>query len=282
MRHGYGLKIYDFIQETAKKIIDINKEDYPLLEKKEQFILDELKKEEAKFKKTLEKGLNKFEKIAIGKEISGKNAFLLFQSYGFPIELTVELAKEKGIHVDEKDFYLEYKKHQEISRKGSEKKFKGGLSDASTQTTKMHTAAHLLLYALRKVLRPDIMQKGSNITPERIRFDFNFDRKLSDEEIKKIEDIINDKINRCIPIIRKEMPVKEAKKIAKSDFEYKSDIVSVYMIDDCIEICMGPHVKNTKELGKFKITKQEETHSIMNAVSRIFNLNYIRKLAKGG
>ncbi|UZE94271.1 MAG: HAD hydrolase-like protein [Candidatus Pacearchaeota archaeon] len=264
MRYGRLLGMQNFIQEIAKIVIKINK-DYPL-KKKEKFILSELKKDEEKFRKTLEKGLNKFNRMAVDKKISGKEAFLLFQSYGFPIEMTKELAEEKNIEIDEKGFYLEYKKHQEISRVGAEKKFKGGLSDASYETTKLHTAAHLLLYALRKALNPDIVQKGSNITPERIRFDFNFDRKLTDDEIKKVEKIVNDKIKQEIEVVRKEMPVTEAKKIAKSPFEYKSKIVSVYIIDDCIEICMGPHVKNTKELGKFKITKQE---AVAGGVRRI-------------
>ena len=267
IRHAKLLRIsQDLTQEVAKVIIDINKKDYSLLKKKEKFILSELKKEEEKFKRTLEKGLNKFNRMAIDKKISGKEAFLLFQSYGFPIEMTKELAQEKNIKVDEKAFHLEYKKHQEISRVGAEKKFKGGLLDASKETTKLHTAAHLLLYALRKVLNKDMMQKGSNITPERIRFDFNFDRKLTEKEVKKVEDIVNNKIKQAISVIRKEMPVNEAKKIAKSDFEYKSKIVSVYLIDDCIEICMGPHIKNTSELGKFKITKQE---AIAGGVRRI-------------
>ena len=258
MRHGRLLGLREnFIEEIAKVVIEINK-NYPLLKKKEEFILNELKKEETKFRRTLEKGINKFSKIAEGKKtISGKDSFLLFQSFGFPIEMTKELAEEKGIKVDEKAFYEEYKRHQELSRKGAEKKFKGGLSDASYETTKLHTATHLLLYALRQVLGKDIMQKGSNITPERIRFDFNFDRKLSEEEIKKVENIVNDLIDKGINVERKEMPVSEAKKIAKSPFTYKTDIVSVYFIGPSIEICMGPHVKNTKELGKFKIIKQE-------------------------
>ncbi len=267
MRHGRLLKLKEnFLEEIIKIIIKINHDDYPLLKKKQDFILSEIKKEEQKFRRTLEKGLNKFNKFAQNKKISGKEAFLLFQSYGFPIEMTKELAGEKKIKVDEKAFCQEYKKHQEISRKGAEKKFKGGLLDASYETKKLHTAAHLLLYALRKVLHQDIMQKGSNITSERIRFDFNFDRKLTDQEIKKIENIVNKKIKQAIPIVRKEMPVKEAKKIAKSDFIYKTDMVSVYIIDDCIEICMGPHVKNTKELGKFKISKQE---SVAEGIRRI-------------
>ncbi len=267
IRHAKLLKINeDFTTKIAKIVININKKNYPLLKKKESFILKEIKKEEERFRRTLEKGLNRFKKMATDQLISGREAFFLFQSFGFPIEITKELAVEQGVKIDEKAFHLEYKKHQELSRKGAEKKFKGGLSDASYETTRLHTAAHLLLYALRKVLGKEIMQKGSNITPERIRFDFNFDRKLTDNEIKKIELIVNKKIKQAINVEKKEMSVKEAKKIAKSDFQYKTDIVSVYVIGDCIEICMGPHVKNTSELKKFKITKQE---AVAGGVRRI-------------
>jgi alanyl-tRNA synthetase len=267
IRHGKLLGINeDFTIKIAKIVININKKDYPCLKRKEKFILEEINKEEEKFRKSLEKGLNKFKKMSFDKEISGKEAFFLYQSYGFPIEITRELAQEQGVRIDENKFYEEFEKHQKLSRKGAEKKFKGGLSDASDKTTKLHTTTHLLLYALRKVFNKNIMQKGSNITPERIRFDFNFDRKLTDREIKQIEQIVNKKIKKAIKVERKEMSVVEAKKIAKSDFQYKSPIVSVYIIDDCIEICMGPHVKNTSELGKFKITKQE---AVAGGVRRI-------------
>ena len=268
VRHGRLLGLENFTQEIAKIVIHINMNDYPLLREKQDFILNELKKEKEKFEKTLEKGLSKFSKMAkqVKGMISGEDAFLLFQSYGFPIEMTKELAKEKGIDVDEFGFHKKYEEHKKLSHKGAEKKFKGGLSDMSYETTKLHTATHLLLYALRQVLNSDIMQKGSNITPERIRFDFNFDRKLTDEEIKKVENIVNDIIKQGIEVKRKEMPLVEAKKIAKSEFNYKTDIVSVYFIGPSVEICMGPHVKNTSELGHFKITKQE---SVASGIRRI-------------
>lgn len=267
VRHAKLLGINnDFTEEIAKTIINIYKKDYPMLHKKSAFILSELKKEEEKFRRTLEKGINQFNRFAENKAISGEEAFFLFQSYGFPIEMTKELASEKNIRLNEQGFHEEFKKHQELSRVGAEKKFKGGLSDASKETTKLHTAAHLLLYALRKVLGAQIMQRGSNITPERIRFDFNFDRKLTDNEIKEVEDIINKIIKQSSKVERKEMPVKEAKKIAKSEFEYKTDMVSVYFIGPSIEICMGPHVGNTGELGKLKITEQE---SVAGGVRRI-------------
>jgi alanyl-tRNA synthetase len=262
IRHAKLLGISnDFTGEIAKVVISINHKDYPLLKKKQEFILSELKKEEEKFRRTLEKGINQFNRFAQQKAISGSDAFLLFQSYGFPIEMTKELCGEKKIKVDEKGFHDEFKRHQQLSRVGAEKKFKGGLSDASHETTKLHTAAHLLLYAMRKILNPNIMQRGSNITPERIRFDFNFDRKLTGKEVEEIEKIVNKKIRENIKVIRKEMPLSDAKKIAKSEFEYRTDIVSVYSIDDCVEICLGPHVNNTSELAeggkKLKIIGQE-------------------------
>ena len=267
VRHGKVLGINEnFTEKVVQVIIDIHKQDYPMLKEKQGIILSELKKEEEKFRRTLEKGLNQFNRFAENKKISGQDAFFLFQSFGFPIEMTKELCQEKNIKIDEKGFEEEFKKHQELSRVGAEKKFKGGLSDASYPTTKLHSAAHLLLYALRQILGQQIMQKGSNITPERLRFDFNLDRKLSDEEVKKVEDIVNKIIKQGVQVIKKEMPVKEAKKIARSEFEYKSDIVSVYFIGPSIEICMGPHVSNTKELGKLKITEQE---SVAGGVRRI-------------
>ena len=225
--------------------------------------MDELKKEDKKFRQTLEKGLRKFESMSKDKKISGKEAFLLFQSYGFPLEMTEELAKEKGSKVDKKGFCEEFKKHQEVSRVGAEKRFKGGLADSGEMTTKLHTATHLLNQALREVLgKKDIIQKGSNITPERLRFDFNFDRKLTKEELQKVEDWINERIKEKLDVIIKEMTVEEAKKIgAQGVFVSKyGEKVFVYCIGDkSKEICGGPHVKNTKELGKFKIKKEESS-----------------------
>jgi alanyl-tRNA synthetase len=263
IRHGKLIGIdKDFLEEIAKVVIEIYKEDYPELEKNKEFILTQIKKEETKFRNTLSQGIKKFfEIVKKEKYISGKNAFLLFQSFGFPIEMTKELAKENNIEVDEKGFEEEFKKHQEISRVGAEKKFKGGLADTSEKTTRLHTATHLLNEAIRRVLgRRDIVQKGSNITPERLRFDFNFDRKLTDEEIKKIEDLVNEKIKEGLPVKREFMTIEEAKRRgAQAVFEHKYDeIVSVYSIGDfSIEVCGGPHVNNTREVGRFKIIKEE-------------------------
>ena len=185
----------------------------------------------------------------------------MFQSFGFPIEMTEELAKERGVSVDEKGFDEEFERHQRISRIGAERRFKGGLSDASEQTAKLHTATHLLNEALRRVLKKkDIIQKGSNITPERLRFDFNFDRKLTEKELEDIEKLVNDQIEKSLSVKRKEMTVEEAKERgAQAVFEHKyGEKVSVYFIGDfSVEICGGPHINNTKELGRFKIVKEE-------------------------
>ncbi len=253
----------DFTSEIAKVIIKMYSSDYPLLEQKKTFILSELKKEEDKFEQTLEHGLKEFQKIANNTKILDSNqAFLLFQSYGFPLEMIKELATEQGIQVDEKGFAAEFNKHQELSRVGAEKKFKGGLSESSDVTKKLHTATHLLNEALRQVVSKDITQRGSNITPERLRFDFNCDRKLTPEEIKKVENLVNEKIAQTLPITRTEMSLDDArKKGAQAEFGAKySERVSVYAIGNfSLEVCGGPHVENTKELGHFKIIKEESS-----------------------
>jgi len=212
IRHGKSLGIEkEFLSELAKIVIKLHKEDYNELKKNQEFILDELKKEDEKFRKTLEKGLHKFERMSQNKIIKGKEAFLLFQSYGFPFEMTEELAKEKNIKVDKEGFDKEFKKHQELSRVGAEKRFKGGLGDHSEETTKLHTATHLLNQALRVVLKKkDIFQRGSNITPERLRFDFNFDRKLEKEELNKVEDWVNQRIKENLEVKREELTVEQA------------------------------------------------------------------------
>jgi len=262
IRHGKELGIEkNFAKEIAKAVIGIYSSDYPELKNNESFIFEEIEKEELKFKETLEKGLRKFEDIAKSKKISGTEAFLLYQSFGFPIEITEELAKENNVEfIKKSDFEIEFKKHQEISKVGSEKKFKGGLGEVTEETTRLHTATHLLNEALRKVVGKDIHQRGSNITPERLRFDFNYDKKLTDEQLKKVETEVNSVIKKAIPVERMEMSVADAiKHGAQAMFTEKYiGNVSVYKISSySAEICAGPHVKNTKELGKFKITKEE-------------------------
>ncbi len=263
----------DITTPLTKEILKIY-DDYPELKKNQKFIIDELNKEEDKFEKTLEKGLNKFKKITRDKKKIGcKDAFLLYQSYGFPIEMTQELAKEQGIKVDEKSFEKECEIHQELSRTATTGRFKSGLADNSQATTKLHTAAHLLLAALRKVLKDDsIIQKGSNITAERLRLDFSFSRKLTEQEIKKVEDLVNSQIKKSCEVCREEMSPQEAKKkgaVGVFDKKY-GEKVSVYSVGDFSkEICAGPHVKNTCELGKFKIAKQESSSSGVRRIKAV-------------
>ncbi len=278
---GVNIEKVDLIP-FIKQIIEMYKEDYSLIGEKADFIIEEVSKEQTKFVRTLEKGLNKFERIASENDkINGEEAFLLFQSYGFPIEMTVELAKEKNIDVDVKSFNEEYEKHQELSRIGAEQKFKGGLSDASEETTKLHTATHLLGEALKIVLKEDIRQRGSNITPDRLRFDFNFDRKVTSEELKAVEDEVNRVIEAEMDVVRKEMKLQEALDSgACGEFGTKyPEVVSVYIIGKNLgsdnenvysrEICMGPHVENTKELVKFKIKKEQSSSSGVRRIKAV-------------
>jgi len=268
IRFGRKLGVKNFIKEIAEPVFKI----YDEYDFDKQKIIEELKREEERFSKTLEKGLREFEKIS-NKDINAKDAFLLYQSYGFPIEMTEELATEKGIKVDTRGFQKELKKHQELSRTASAGKFKSGLADSSKETTRLHTATHLLNEALRRVLKkPDLMQKGSNITEEKLRFDFNFDRKLTDEEKTEVENLVNQKISEAIPITIEEMSVKDAKKSgAIGVFEDKYEgLVTVYTIGDFSkEICTGPHVKNTRELGKFKIKKEESSSAGIRRIKAV-------------
>ncbi len=279
VRYGRILGLREFSRKVCLKVFEIY-EDYSELNTNKQIILDEIEKEETRFNLTLEQGMKIFERlVSENKNIDGKNAFLLYQSYGFPIEITIELAKEAGIRVDEAGFEQENKKHQELSRTASAGTFKSGLADNSEQTTKLHTATHLLNEALREIVNKDIRQKGSNITPERLRFDFNIDRKLTPEEIKKVEEWVNEKIKQALEVKREEMDLKDALKSgAQGEFGMKyPDKVSVYTILNKTdsrgfvsrEICTGPHVKNTRELGKFKILKEESSSAGVRRIKAI-------------
>ncbi len=273
IRYGKILGIQkQFTKQIAQSVIPIYK-DYEELEKNKEFIFNELEKEEDKFNKTLSLGIKKFEKFSKNKVISGKQAFLLFQSFGFPIEMTQELAKEKKAKVEVKEFERELKKHQELSRTSSSGQFKSGLADSSEKTKKLHTATHLLNAALQEVFKdPNIKQRGSNINPERLRFDFNFPRKLTDEELKKVEQWVNDRIKENILIEKKEMPLEQALKSgAQGEFGAKyPDIVSVYTIGKYSkEICTGPHVSNTAEIGKFKILKESSSSAGIRRIKAI-------------
>ena len=271
VRYGNLLGIKDnFAKDIARAVFAVYS-DYEQLQKNKKQILEELEKEESRFKQTIASGLKYFEKISAQKEkISGKDAFLLYQSYGFPIEMTIELIKEKGLEIDLKEYSNELEKHQQLSRTATEGRFKSGLADTTEQTTRLHTAAHLLLAALKIVLKDkNIMQKGSNITAERLRLDFSFPRKLTDSEIKDAESLVNAQIQSSCEVIREEMPTEDAKKNgATGVFDKKyGEKVSVYSIGDFSkEICAGPHAKNTSELGRFKITKEE---SVAAGVRRI-------------
>jgi alanyl-tRNA synthetase len=262
------------LQELSlKNLVDIvvnnYKEVYPVLAEKSDYIKNEINAEEEKFRKTLEKGLKEFEK--------GTDAFVLFSSYGFPLELTLELAKEKGLSVDIEKFNEEFKKHQDLSRSGAEQKFKGGLADTSEMSIKYHTATHLLHQALHDVLGDGVGQKGSNITPERLRFDFSYNKKMTDEEKKKVEDIINEKIKLGLPVQNVVMPKAEAEKTGARHFfgEKYADEVSIYFIGNDLqtayskEFCGGPHVKNTNELGTFKIQKEEASSQGVRRIKAI-------------
>ncbi|OGL61370.1 alanine--tRNA ligase [Candidatus Uhrbacteria bacterium RIFCSPHIGHO2_12_FULL_46_13] len=263
----YGQKIglpHDFDSRLANVVVEKYRQEYSELLQNQSSITKAIHDEEAKFIKTLERGLKEFERLAasdhVTERLSGYDAFILFSTYGFPLEMTVEMAKEKRIEVDEKGFWEEFQKHQDISRVGTEKKFKGGLADHSRETTRLHTATHLLHAALRKVLGDHVFQKGSNITAERLRFDFSHPEKLTPEEIKAVEDMVNDVISRDLPVSWQEMSFAEAKaKGALGLFESKyGERVKVYSVGDFSkEVCGGPHVNHTVEVGKFKITKEE-------------------------
>lgn len=269
---GVEITQMDATVDLSKKVIEIY-DDYNEIKKNKQKIFDELKKEEDKFQKTLDKGLRMFEKMSSDKKIDGQESFLLYQSYGFPIEMIKELAKEKKIKVDEKGFERELGKHQELSRTATAGKFKSGLADDSEATTKLHTAAHLLLQALKIVLKDEnIEQRGSNINPERLRLDFSFDRKLTDKEIQDVEDLVNAQIDGSCEVVRQEMSPEEAKKQgACGIFDKKyGDIVSVYTIGNFSkEICTGPHVKKTCDLGYFKIKKEQSSSSGVRRIKAI-------------
>ena len=246
--------------------IDAQKELYPELETNKERIKTVIIEEINKFEKTLERGEREFNKIvnklkAENKDtISGQDLFTLYETYGFPPEVTQDLAEEQGIKIDNTEFDRLFKEHQEKSRMGSEQKFKGGLSGNGEMETKYHTATHLLNAALKQVIGKDVHQKGSNITPERMRFDFSCDHKLTDEEKKQVEDLVNKWINEDLPVTIEEMSKEDAiKSGAECMFiEKYPDIVKVYSIGDVSkELCGGPHVKNTKVLGTFKIKKEE-------------------------
>ena len=281
----------DAMCDVAKIYInDVYGEAYPLLIEKEAYILDEIKKEAERFEATLVSGMKEFEKCILGiarknefmkkqnpayvdeTVIGGKAAFRLYDTYGFPLELTEELAAENGLTVDKEGFDAAFKEHQEKSRALEKGQAKGGLESHSEIATKYHTATHLLNAALKRVLSEDCNQKGSNINDERLRFDFNFERPMTDEEIKKVEEIVNGKIKEDIPVVFKEMSLDEAraqKFVGVFDSKY-GEVVKTYSIGEFSkEMCGGPHVQRTGELGRFKIVKEQSSSAGVRRIKAI-------------
>ena len=277
IRYAMQLNIPRYgIVEIASAVIDQYGDIYPELEENREKVLSELKREENRFADTLKKGIKEFNKTAANAQdgkIDGISAFHLYDTYGFPIELTMELAQEKGITVDVDGFHAAFAEHQKKSQAGATQRFKSGLADHQEATTALHSATHLLHKALRVVLNDDtISQKGSNITAERLRFDFSFPRELTPEELKAVEDLVNEQIQRHMPITCEEMTVAEAKaQGAIGLFESKyGERVKVYTMGDFSkEICGGPHAENTGDLGHFVIKKEEASSSGVRRIKAI-------------
>lgn len=263
------------ILEVAKIYVNEYQEYYPEIKEKQDLILKELDEEIEKFSKTIQLGQKEFEKVAFyskDKTINGKTAFRLYDTFGFPLELTIEMAKEIGYNVDEEGYHKAFLEHQEKSRTAAAGTFKGGLSDTSDNTARLHTATHLLLAALQTLFDENIVQKGSNITPERLRFDFNFPRKMLPEELKQLEDFVNDAIKKEIDVTCEEMTLDQARASgAKGIFANKyGDKVKVYTIGNVSkEICGGPHANNTRELKSFKIIKEESSSSGVRRIKAV-------------
>ncbi len=279
------------LAELAKIFIEeVYPEAYPLLAEKESYILDELQKETARFEATLEKGMKEFEKCVQGiarknefmkksnpdykdeTTIGGKQAFHLYDTYGFPEELTEELAAERGLAVDKAGFDLCFKEHQEKSRALEKGQAKGGMESSSEIAVKYHTATHLLNAALKKVLSPECNQKGSNINDERMRFDFNFERPMTEEEIREVETLVNEKIRENIPVVMREMSLEEARKenfVGVFGAKY-GDVVKTYSIGGFSkEMCGGPHVESTGALGTFKIVKEQSSSAGVRRIKAV-------------
>lgn len=264
------------IAEIAKVYIDVYKDVYPELTQNHDKIIDELNKEEDKFSKTLVAGEKEFTKVIShiqGNVVPGGTAFKLYDTFGFPIEMTEELAAENGYTVDVEGFKQKFAEHQAKSHAGSEQRFKGGMAEGGgIETTYLHTATHLLQAALRKVLGDEVKQKGSNITPERLRFDFSFSRPMTAEEIAETQRLVNDAIQRDLPITCEEMPVEEARKTGAIGLfgDKYGEVVKVYTMGDFSkEICGGPHAEHTGQLGHFVIQKEQSSSSGVRRIKAI-------------
>ena len=279
VRHGRKLGIEGkFLGALATVVMDMYGDAYPELIENRDFVMTELALEEEKFSTTLQKGEHEFEKMLPNllkgntRVINGRIAFKLYDTYGFPIELTEELAHEHGFSVDLEGFDAAFQKHQEISRAGAEQQFKGGLADHSDLTTALHTATHLLHQALRTVLGTHVGQKGSNITPERLRFDFTHEEPMTKEQLKQVEDIVNEVIDRDLPVSFETMTVEEAKeKGAIAFFESKyGEQVKVYSVGDFSkEVCGGPHVEHTGSMGHFRIQKEQSSSAGVRRIKAV-------------
>ncbi|MDD3334665.1 MAG: alanine--tRNA ligase [Eubacteriales bacterium] len=276
VRYGMDIGMPDgFTGEIAKVIIDQYQTVYPELKRNQHFVVEQLALEETRFAKTLKQGNKEFEKLIAkveNQQIDGESAFHLYDTFGFPVEMTQELAKEKGLTVDMNGFHECFKKHQATSQAGAEQRFKGGLADHSAQTARLHTATHLLHAALRHVLGDEVAQKGSNITAERLRFDFSFGRKMTKEEIAEAEKLVNEYIAAAADITCEEMTVPEAKAAgAIGLFESKyGEQVKVYTMGSYSkEICGGPHAHNTGDLKSFKILKEESSSAGVRRIKAV-------------
>lgn len=292
IRYCKQLQIESSAMLAAAKIFieDIYGAAYPLLIEKESYILEEIKKEADRFEATLAQGIKEFEKCVQSIErknefmsksnpdyiketvVGGKQAFRLYDTYGFPLELTEELAAERGLTVDKDGFNAAFKEHQEKSRVLAAGQFKGGLESHSQAATNYHTATHLLNAALKIVCSPDINQKGSNITEERLRFDFNFSRKLTDEEVKEVERLVNEQIKLNVPVVLKEMTLEEAREqnfVGVFSDKYGEKVKTYSIGEFSKEICGGPHAATTGELGTFKISKQENVSAGIKRIKAV-------------
>ena len=261
--------------KVSEAFIEKYKAVYPELTDNHDKIISELDMEIDRFSKTIENGLKELYKVlkyVNGDTLNGKTAFRLYDTYGFPIEMTVELAGEQGYKVDIEGYENAFKEHQKKSHQGAEQKFKGGLADNTELTTNLHTATHIMLQSLKRLLGDDINQRGSNITAERLRFDFNFPRPLTKEELKEVEDMVNEVIAKDMPITCKEMTVEEARDLnAIGVFGSRyGDVVKVYFIGDYdVQICGGPHAKSTGELGKFRIIKEQSSSAGVRRIKAV-------------
>lgn len=261
---------------VAEAVIEEYKDVYPELEINRDRIVNEITAEEERFERTLQGGIKEFEKLChylVGDTISGKASFKLYDTYGFPIEMTVELAKEKGLKVNIDDFNKAFAEHQQKSHAGAEQKFKGGLADHSEATARLHTATHLMHRALKEVLHDDnANQKGSNITEERLRFDFTFPRALTPEEIKEVEDKVNEAIKADVPVVCEEMTVEEAKEqgaVGLFTAKYGEKVKVYTMGKYSKEICGGPHASHTGELGHFRIVKEQSSSAGVRRIKAV-------------